>query len=282
MSDAEKNLVLKNNARHNQERPDYADPTLYQAGKSYDAVSPDPLDTKTKSFKEFLEENHPESVLEIGPGSGYLTKYIVEIESVKDYTAVDINKAFLDYLEPRLAKVKSKKHGFTYALLPGDINDLDLAGKTYDAIVFLSAVHHIPDRIKFFTVLGSLLNPGGKIYTQEPAHYIPRKLYLLRKFQHTYRRKEYWSNPDNYSTHHFCTLEEFEQIVAKLKDLQISNYYFYRINFPFPRLFKKLITKGLAISGKHPEPDGTFSTRSRKSIMRFFADNLNVQFKRIT
>lgn len=197
-----------------------------------------------------------------------------------NYTAVDINKAFLDYLDPRLAKVRSNKQGFSYELLAGDINELDLGEARYDAIVFLSAVHHIPDRLHLLDFLGLLLNPGGKIYTQEPAHYIPRQLYLFKKFMRTYRHKGYWSNPENYDTHHFCTIEEFEEIASRLDHLEISSCYFFRINFPFPNLIKKILVKGLLAFGKHPELDGTFSTHSRKSLLHYFADEIIVQFHR--
>ncbi|MBX3048387.1 MAG: class I SAM-dependent methyltransferase [Anaerolineales bacterium] len=280
LSPTEKELILQNNSRHNQERPTYANPALYKGGASYDSVDPEPLDLKTQSFKEFLQDIAPTSVLEIGPGSGQLTKYIVQTPSVEKYTAVDINKAFLDYLQPRLAKAQKDKPEFSYKLLAGDINEIDLGTEKYDAIVFLSAVHHIPDRLRLFSLLSSLLKDDGRIYTQEPAHYIPRQLYLFKKFMRTYRHKGYWSNSENYGTHHFCTIEEFEEIASRLDHLEISSCYFFRINFPFPNLIKKILVKGLLAFGKHPELDGTFSTHSRKSLLHYFADEIIVQFHR--
>jgi ubiquinone/menaquinone biosynthesis C-methylase UbiE len=281
LSDTEKQIVLKNNDRHNNVRPDYADPLLYQRGRSYDVVSESP-DIVQKKLASFLSENHPISVLEIGPGSGHLTRIIVSRESVRLYTGLDINNAFLEYLRPRLSIVKNTKAEFEFNLINADVNEVDFGGQRFNAIVFLSSIHHIPDRVALFKKLQGILHPGGTIFIYEPAHYIPRILYLLGKFHRVYGKKEFWSNLKNYGTHHFCTLEEFESVMGGAYELEIQSAYFYRINFPFPRLVKKAIVRLLSLFGISPLPDGTYETPSRKSLLRFFSDRMIIVFRKGT
>ena len=100
LSNEEKAVVLENNSRHNIERPDYANPYLYQGGKSYVSERDEPQGILESNLVNFLATFNPKSVLEIGPGSGYFTKRIVEHPSTESYTGLDINKAFLKFLHP--------------------------------------------------------------------------------------------------------------------------------------------------------------------------------------
>jgi SAM-dependent methyltransferase len=268
LKEEEKTIVLANNARHNVVRETYANPELYLGGKSFDSPRDEPLGIVEEELIKFLEQKKPASVLEIGPGSGYLTKRIVD-SSLDNYIAVDINEAFLDFLRPRLEEIKANRPGFKYSLIAGDINQLNLEERV-DAVILLSAVHHIPDRFALFQKLKSYLTDNGSIFMGEPAHYFPRIAHLARKIFTGYRNPVYWSDQKNFGTHHFCTFEEFDRIAKTIGGLKINRVRYFRVTFPIP--LRKGLGRLLLFLGKRPQPDGTYESLHPHSWLRFFAD----------
>lgn len=245
LSEGEKDIIHEANKSHNNFRNDYANPELYEAGKSWDSHD-DRMGSYRgwgSSIKSFLDEFQPSSILEIGPGSGYFSKMICESEFVHSYYGIDINKAFLDYLKPRIQEIKKNKPGFSFKLFHGDFFRTNLP--QVDAIIILSAVHHIPNRVDLFKVLSTFLKENGKVLCIEPTHYFPRVFRLMKKILSTYYKRSYWQVRNNLSTHHHCTISEFRNIASKV-NLRISKVWFYDFSWVcrLYRIFYPLLLKG--------------------------------------
>lgn len=272
----DKELVNKANQLHNNERPDYADPELYQGGRNFDSGEDRQATVIGKKLQVFLDRTQPQSVIEVGPGSGFFTRTIVDQPSVKHLVAVDIVEAFLSYVAEALKNLKARKPDFSYEILHGDFETMEV--EPVDAIVFLSTVHHIPNREELFSWVHASLKPGGSCFVSEPTHYFPRKRSLLEKFLRDYHRAEYRAKLESYSTHHFCTLEEFERICDKVPGLEISHYYFYKLDIP--HFTRKIINRILNIFKITRDAEGNIYIEDRKSPLRRFSQRMIIEFKK--
>jgi SAM-dependent methyltransferase len=245
LSDNEKQMIIKTNKNYNTQRQDYANPEMYginrnTGGENWDNFQLKQNDIRAQILLSLFNEKNSKKVLEIGPGAGFHTKLICEHNTVREYTAVDIGKAFLDYLKPRLEKIKEHKD-FKYNLIVGEITEINLEEK-FDLIVLLSTVHHIPNRVDLFKKLSDMLIDGGYIFCFDPSHYIPRILGLIKKcIFNGYLQKEYYlKNP---STHNMCSLGEYKHVTRQIKELKIENTF-----YKFPKKAEKF--KSLFCSNK--------------------------------
>ena len=109
LSQEERSRIDAGNEHHNNYRPDYADPNQYQQGLGFDSAESSRRHRDRHRLVNFLDRLQPRSVLEIGPGSGHLTRVVVEHPAVHRYTAVDINNNFLTHLRPRLASLQKPR-----------------------------------------------------------------------------------------------------------------------------------------------------------------------------
>lgn len=215
ISEEEQRAILKANIYHNNERMDYKNPDLYQGGKNYNSEEDRTVEYTGQVLDDVLKAYKPESVLEIGPGAGFHTRQIIESPEVKEYTAVDIVKPFLDFLK------KNIKSDIKTTFKLGDIRTMDMDGKKYDLILFLSSLHHIPDREDFVNSLMRFMHKDSKLLFVEPCHYLLRiyklirrsPLYLSKKFAHH-------DNYRNLSTHHHLTIREF----MSFKNFEVVDY----------------------------------------------------------
>ena len=203
--------MKRGDLHHNTRRPDYAEPARYQEGLDFDS----PVERRTRNWDQlgaFLDRVRPASVLEIGPGSGHLTRRIVTYPTVERYVAVDINGAFLDYLRPRLTALRPD---LSVTLVESTI--AQAPDESFDAVVMISAVHHIPDRDELFTGLHKRLRPAGRVLAVDPTHY----LFRLRKMMRKVLKPGYLAyqlslvNRGEFSTHSMCQLAEYRAIAAK-------------------------------------------------------------------
>lgn len=239
LSQEEKNIILDANRSHNIHREDYSDPEKYgcermSGGDNFDSAEERATTERGAFLLQVLDELKPAKVLEIGPGAGFYTKTICEYPSVEKYTAIDINQAFLDYLEPRLQGIK-KSGPFSFELICGDPSSCRFKEK-FDLVVLLSAVHHIPDRRDLFAGLKGMLNEGGAIFCFDPSHYLIRISTLaFRCFTSKYLTKGYYMQRTNLSTHHMCTYGEYRKIVHKVGGLKISG-----VRYLLPDKIRKL------------------------------------------
>lgn len=235
LTSEERAKVKQANFEHNNYRPDYADPECYSGGKSFDSTD-DRLKTyKGVAIQRFLNRVQPNRVVEIGPGSGYYTRQIIEYASVREYVAVDINAAFLKFVQDRLSRFE-KPSGLVSQFVTGDATAGSLPIAKGDAVICLSAVHHIPDRALALANFAALLRDGGEIFAIDPTHYFERVRNLVRKCRLSgYLTREYRETLTNISTHHFCTLGEFRRICRKVPSLTISEADFWYGGMPSAR-----------------------------------------------
>jgi len=231
LSEEEKELVKKANAGFNTLRPDYADPARYQGGRSYDSAEDRTKSPRGLVLRDFLEKYRPRTVLEVGPGSGYHTRQLVEFPTIERYLAVDINDHFLEFIGRRLSSLA--KPGFEAAFFCADIVGLEAEIRA-EAIILLSAVHHIPDRLELLEKLKGFLAPGGRILALDPAHGLPRVWRLTKKlYSQGYLKKAYRQNPANFATHQFCTLGEYRRLCRRIEGLSLEEAFTWGQARPF-------------------------------------------------
>lgn len=276
LSAEEKELVLAANKLQNLERKGYADPENYGGGKIFDSEGSRIKDSKGFLLARYLEENQPESVIEIGPGSGFQTRAICEFPSVRKYIGVDINPAFIDFLRARLGKVVKQKTNFSFELFSGDFESMSIPKA--DSLILLSAIHHIPDRFELFDWAAKVLKPGGTIFSFDPSHYFPRMQLLLRKFLREYYKAEYRSELANYSTHSFCTSGEFRRIFRQSGVFEIEKCTFIR--FEFPILIKKVMPRILISLGAERSPEGWMMMEEPRFLLRYFSNRIALVARR--
>lgn len=101
-----KKAILLANYNFNNIREDYFNPELYNQGSSFDSKENRLKYPRGRIIQYFLEKCCPKNVLEIGPGSGFFTKQIVEYPSVRKYIAYDINTNFLIFIESKFIESK--------------------------------------------------------------------------------------------------------------------------------------------------------------------------------
>jgi 2-polyprenyl-3-methyl-5-hydroxy-6-metoxy-1,4-benzoquinol methylase len=202
--------VDRGNEFHNTQRPDYADPAKYQGGIGFDTLTSHRARNR-EQVQAFLDRVQPEAVLEIGPGSGYLTRIIATHPSVRRYVAVDINGAFLDDIRPRLSALCG---ALSTDFITGTVADAPL--EPFDAVVMCSVVHHIPDRDALFSALAARLRPGGHVLAIDPTHYLLRLRKIFCKIMtpgHLAHQLELVQQSE-FSTHAMCQLGEYRAIAA--------------------------------------------------------------------
>lgn len=230
LSSQERELILRVNRSFNAEREDYANPELYgtgrvEGGENWDSPTSRLSTQRGRNLVACLGETHPKNVLEIGPGPGFFSRTVCELPSVTKYTAIDVGAGFLNYLRPRLESLEKQKPEFKFRLLQGQLADQEAS--SFDFILLLSCVHHIPNRTEFFAELSKRLKPGGFIFCYDPSHYLSRWARLLRAmWSYGYLSSEYYRNRDNLSTHHFCTIGEYRKIVKRLPELSIAREFY--------------------------------------------------------
>ena len=227
LSEQEKKFIFQENLFFNNERQDYKNPQNYgksrvDGGENWDSLASRASLPRGKIIEKVLEQIKPQSVLEIGPGGGFFTKQVCEKPYVGEYVGVDIVRPFLDYLKPRLDKLKIQKRNFEFELVLGDFFTLNYQNK-FDLIVLFSTVHHIPNRKELFFKLAGFLKKDGFILCIDPSHYLMRKIHLLKNIPY-YLKKSY-QNLGNLSTHHFCSFEEYKKIALHSKYAIKKEYY---------------------------------------------------------
>lgn len=132
-------------------------------------------------------------VLDVGCGTGLywpvLSKYCEHIIGV-DYSATMISEA------QRLIEAKGLKN-VEARVQSGE--DLDMPSESFDTILCMDVLHHIPDIKRSVRHFSRILKPGGKLLAVEPntinpliflAHLIPseERLAVLRNYAPVLRR----------------------------------------------------------------------------------------------
>ncbi len=277
LSQQDRKLVMEANLLHNNVRPDYANPELYQGGMNFDSDENRSDILKGKELLKFLNKSRPTSVIEVGPGSGYLSAGIVTFPTVRSYTAIDIVQSFLDYLRPRLEKIGKANPNFHYQLLNGDFIQMNF--EAVDVIILLSTVHHIPNRLDLLKWMNKNLKVHGRCLVFEPTHYLPRIRYLTGKYFRMYHKASHRAKTESFSTHHFCTLEEFESACKQVPELKINSYSFHRLDFP--HFTRKALDRVFTLRKMPRDEDGRVYVQNARSALRFFSQRMVIEFIKV-
>jgi len=127
-----------------------------------------------KEMKPFLKS----PVLEVGCGIGTITELILKNYQV---TSTDLDKKYIESLKK---KFKNRKY-FKGAYVLNLSQPLKVR-KKFNTIVCTNVLHHIKSDNKAIINIFNLLNDGGILFIQEPAH---KSLFgTLDNFQNHYRR----------------------------------------------------------------------------------------------
>jgi SAM-dependent methyltransferase len=216
LSDQEKDFVKKHNEYWNNNNPGYKNPDEYQGqqGKSFRTIGDRRATWEGRMIQQFLDKERPRRVLEVGPGSGYYTRQIIDCDCVTEYVATDINVGFLGSVEKAIAEHPRAASVITRFLPIDKIEALDFE---VDAIIVLSALHHIPDRADFIERISSRLAEGGSLFFYEPTHSMARLLRLAWSFlKNRWYSTKVVESRNNYMTHHFCTVAETRTIAERV------------------------------------------------------------------
>ncbi len=130
----------------------------------------------------------PESVLEIGTGSGYFTALLAS--RALDVTSVEIDPELAATARSRLAR-----HGFTHARIEVGDGAQGWGNEAWDAIVLTGSTPLLPDRFV------EQLKPGGRVFA------IVGDLPVMKA------RLVQWTGPDA-----LTTTDVFETVVAPLRN----------------------------------------------------------------
>jgi len=107
-------------------------------------------------LSKFLSQEHKDkyfkSVLEIGCGTGFLTKEIISSNNVEQYYLNDLSDKYLDIIKDKI--------DFDFKFIAGDIEEVYLENK-YDLIISNAAIQWLNDIPIFFKKMDCHLNNGG-------------------------------------------------------------------------------------------------------------------------
>ena len=125
----------------------------------YDIPAVDPTVTNSSQTLELELVGRDKSVLDVGCATGYLARALVERGCVVTGVEYDLEAAAL--ARPSLAE-----------LVVADLNDVDLAeqlaGKTFDSIVFGDVLEHLADPDRVLQSATKLLAAGGSVVISVP------------------------------------------------------------------------------------------------------------------
>ncbi|MCW3041011.1 MAG: Methyltransferase type 11 [Solirubrobacterales bacterium] len=130
-------------------------------GRSYDKVS-GPMERLGLEVLDRLALRGDERVLDAGCGSGRVTQALIDRLPDGEVIGVDGSRAMIDAARERLPPGTE--------LLVQDLTQLDLQGRTVDAILSTATFHWIADHDALFAALRRALEPGGRLTAQCGGH----------------------------------------------------------------------------------------------------------------
>lgn len=116
-------------------------------------------------FCSKLQRADIKRILEIGCGAGDFSIALAKMG--KDVVAVDLSRRQIER-----AKQKASQEGVLQGIefIAGDVLQQEF-GRTFDAVIAWSSIHHFPDIDKLLTKLDTLLNSNGLMVFHEPLQH---------------------------------------------------------------------------------------------------------------
>ena len=110
---------------------------------------------QTRIIENWLKKLNPKSVLELGAGFGRISELLDRLPEV-DLTLVDINKKALDILRKKFPNRE---------IIDTEVNKFSFQEKTYDLVVAIELLVHIPNIEELIEKIHSSLTEGGVLIT---------------------------------------------------------------------------------------------------------------------
>lgn len=151
-------------------------PSACPYGQRFWLEPPHPLITRTR-LREVLAPRSGESILEIGPGTGYYSLSVAEwVEPGGRLEVLDLQQAMLDHTMKR-----ARRRGVAnISATQGDARELPYDDASFDAAYLVAVLGEIPDQEAALRELARVLRPGGRLVVGElfgDPHWVsPRKL----------------------------------------------------------------------------------------------------------
>ena len=209
LDDGQRKAIKDQNFKFNSFRPTY-NPDDYKDGQNFNSEKDRMKFVEGRMLKEFLEKRQPKDVLEIGPGSGFFSRTVLEAASLEKYTALELNQFFGEYLDK---SISDRQGSVPHTVLIGDYDQV--REFPFDTIVALSSIHHIPDREQMLMDFARLSKGDFVLFAFDATHYIPRVVRLLKKVPKYIRSRSY-ADIGSWSTHHFVSIREYQAICDKI------------------------------------------------------------------
>ena len=113
---------------------------------------------------------------DLGFGPGILTQFILQEKPAWTACGIDISPACVDYAK-KLMKLKGVNERVQFTT--GDVRNLPYADNTFDLVLAMEVLEHIPDPLKGLLEVVRVLKPGGYAITSIPVQLpIPMHLYV--------------------------------------------------------------------------------------------------------
>jgi ubiquinone/menaquinone biosynthesis C-methylase UbiE len=97
-------------------------------------------------------------VADIGAGTGYFTVRLARSAPTAKVYGVDIEQSMVDYLRHRAMREGLKN----VTVIQGGSDRTNLP-EPVDMVLIVDTVHHIPQRVAYFTALKKLMKPGARL-----------------------------------------------------------------------------------------------------------------------
>ncbi|HXX63561.1 MAG TPA: class I SAM-dependent methyltransferase [Bacteroidota bacterium] len=110
-------------------------------------------------------------VLEIGPGTGYLLRFLLERAGAQiNYTGIEHSEAMREILSARYASLCRSFTLMSESVTPALIEGMPDSAR-FDLVLGSSILHHLPDYEGVVRALAHRVLPGGVLYmVREPIH----------------------------------------------------------------------------------------------------------------
>jgi len=155
--------------------------------------------SRPNQILEALALQQGQRIADIGAGGGYFSlRFADAVGKEGQVFAVDTNPEFLEYIRD---SAKEKGLGNIETVLATE-DDLTLPKRSLDLVFMRNVCHHLPNRVKYFTKLRSLLKPEGRItiieyrrcgrfsFRRMSRHYVPQEIIIEEMNKAEYQLKE--------------------------------------------------------------------------------------------